>query len=77
MAVTAEQIATKWPVKRAIDPFGGGIPMVLVALAMSGIGFWRTFFSKLGHVDAVHMLHGVIMTGWLVLEHYPPEMNRL
>lgn len=67
MAVTAEQVAAKRPVKRATDPFGGGIPMVLVALAMTGIGFWRTFFSKLGHVDAVHLLHGTIMTGWLVM----------
>jgi hypothetical protein len=67
MTITAEQITTKRPAKKASDPFGGAIPMVLVALAMTGIGFWRTFFSKLGHVDAVHMMHGVVMTGWLVL----------
>lgn len=53
--------------RRAIDLFGGAIPMALLALAVTGIGFWRTYFSRLGAVDAAHMLHGVTMTGWLVL----------
>jgi hypothetical protein len=53
--------------KRAADPFRGGIPIALVALAVTLIGFWRTFFSQLGHVDAAHMLHGAAATGWLVL----------
>lgn len=52
---------------RAGDPFGGGIPLALVAIAVTLIGFWRTFFSQLGQVDVAHMLHGVASTGWLVL----------
>jgi hypothetical protein len=52
---------------RAGDPFGGGIPLALVAIAVTLVGFWRTFFSQLGHVDAAHMLHGAASTGWLVL----------
>lgn len=64
---TANAIAAKPPKNRASDPFGGGISIALVAIAVTGIGFWRTFFSKLGHVDAVHLLHGAVMTGWLVL----------
>jgi hypothetical protein len=41
--------------------------MALLALAVTAIGFWRTFFSQLGNVDAVHMWHGATSTGWLVL----------
>ena len=52
---------------RAGDPFGGGIPLAVVAIAVTLIGFWRTFFSQLGHVDAPHMLHGTASTGWLIL----------
>ena len=52
---------------RARDPFGGGVPLALMAIAVTLIGFWRTFFSKLGGIDAAHMLHGVSSTGWLVL----------
>jgi hypothetical protein len=63
MATTAR----KRPRKRANDPFGGGIPMVLVALAMSGIGFYRSFLSRLGQVDALHMTHGLVTLGWLLL----------
>jgi hypothetical protein len=70
MAITAElptQQPAQQPAKRATDPFGGGIPMALVALAVTGIGFWKRFFSQLDHVDAAHLLHGGITTGWLVL----------
>jgi hypothetical protein len=52
---------------RAGDPFGGGIPLALVAIAVTLVGFWATFFSQLGHVDAAHMLHGTASTGWLLL----------
>jgi uncharacterized membrane protein len=70
MATLAEKPAAavkKRPVRRATDPFGGGVPMALLALAVTGIGFWRTFFSQLGNIDAVHMWHGATSTGWLVL----------
>lgn len=70
MATVAEQPTknvAKRPLKRSTDPFGGGVPMALFALAVVGIGFWRTFFSQLGNVDVPHMLHGASSTGWLVL----------
>lgn len=54
-------------VRTSTDPFGGGIPLALVALTVTLIGFWRTFFSKLGAVDTAHMIHGAASTGWLVL----------
>jgi hypothetical protein len=41
--------------------------MALAAIAVTVFGFWRTFFSRLGDVDAAHMLHGALATGWLVL----------
>lgn len=70
MATTIAQAlnrSIKRPGNRAGDPFGGGIPIALVAIAVTLLGFWRTFFSQLGHVDAAHMLHGAASTGWLVL----------
>lgn len=70
MATVAEQPtapATKRRAKRSTDPFGGGIPMALLAITVTGIGFWRTFFSQLGNIDVPHMLHGASSTGWLVL----------
>jgi hypothetical protein len=62
MAATVERSSN-----RARDAFGGAIAMALVAIAMTLLGFWPTFFSKLGQVDAAHMLHGASSTGWLVL----------
>lgn len=53
--------------RRASDPFGGAAAMALLAIAVTLIGFWQTFFAILGDVDAVHMLHGASSTGWLVL----------
>jgi hypothetical protein len=52
---------------RARDSFGGGIPLAALAILVTLIGFWPTFFSRLGDVDTVHMLHGMLATGWLVL----------
>ena len=62
MAATIERSSN-----RARDAFGGAVAMALVAIAMTLLGFWPTFFSKLGQTDAAHMLHGVASTGWLVL----------
>jgi hypothetical protein len=72
MATTAEQLVqregpARRPVKRATEPFGGGVPMALLALAVTAVGFWRTFFAQLGNIDAAHMWHGASSTGWLVL----------
>jgi len=66
MVATLQQPVSR-PAKRAGDPFGGAIPLALLAIAVTLIGFWRTFFSKLDHVDVAHMAHGVASTGWLVL----------
>jgi hypothetical protein len=54
-------------INRAGDPFGGGVPLALLAIAITLLGFWRTFFSQLGNVDFAHQLHGWLSTGWLVL----------
>ena len=54
-------------VNRAGDPFGGGVPLALVAIGVTLLGFWRTFFSQLENVDFAHQLHGWLSTGWLVL----------
>jgi hypothetical protein len=70
MATTAEQptgMAKRPPRKGAMEPFGGARTMALVAITVTLIGFWRTFFSILGQVDLPHMLHGATSTGWLVL----------
>ena len=55
------------PVNRPANPFGGGIQMALVAILVTLMGFWPTFFSRLGSIDAAHLLHGTLSTGWLVL----------
>jgi hypothetical protein len=72
MATTADlpakrETTRRRPLRTSTDPFGGGIPMALGAIAVTLFGFWRTFFSQLGNVDAAHMLHGALATGWLVL----------
>ena len=70
MATTAEQSAgpaTNPPRKHATDPFGGGIPMALVALAVTAIGFYRSFLSQPASLDAAHLVHGVTSIGWLLL----------
>ena len=68
MAATIERSVNRnRSINRAGDPFGGGIPMALAAITVTLFGFWRTFFSQLGNVDAAHMLHGASSTGWLVL----------
>ena len=66
MAATIERPVVP-PSNRAGNPFGGGVALALVSIAVTLFGFWPTFFSRLGDVDAVHMLHGMLATGWLVL----------
>ena len=55
------------PMRRASDPFGGAQALALLAIAITLIGFWNTFFTKLGSTDTLHMLHGASSVGWLVL----------
>lgn len=57
-----KRLGKKWK-----EPFGGAVPMALLALTVTALGFWRTFFSQLGNVDFAHMLHGATSTGWLIL----------
>lgn len=70
MSATLEP-AAKRPAKRLVnragDPFGGGIPLALLAILVTLAGFWPTFFSRLSEVNAAHMVHGMLATGWLVL----------
>lgn len=66
MAATIERPVARSS-NRAANPFGGGVALALVCIAVTFVGFWPTFFSRLGDVDAVHMVHGLLATGWLVL----------
>ena len=54
-------------VNRAGEPFGGGIPLALLAIAVTLLGFWHTFFSSLAKSMLRIMLQGWSSTGWLVL----------
>ena len=47
--------------------FGGVLAISLVSIAVTLIGFWRTFFARLLETDFAHHLHGWTATGWLVL----------
>ena len=53
--------------RKAATPFGGGIPIALIGIVATIIGFLPTFFLKLTEVDAIHLVHGWTMTGWVVL----------
>lgn len=53
--------------RRASEPFGGAQALALLAIGVTLIGFWRTFFTQLGNTDTLHMLHGASSVGWLVL----------
>lgn len=66
MATTAEQPAAR-PRRLNTEPFGGAAAMAWLAIAVTLIGFWRTFFAILPSVDFAHQLHGWTATGWLVL----------
>lgn len=58
----------KAPVRtRPAEPFGEARTVALLALAVTLVGFWRTFFTQLASTDTLHLLHGASATGWLVL----------
>lgn len=70
MATTAQQPASGPGGRRArrnTEPFGGAATIAWLAIAVTLIGFWRTFFTVLPGTDFVHHLHGWSATGWLVL----------
>jgi hypothetical protein len=52
---------------RPASPFGGGLPIALIGLTATVVGFLPTFFSRLNHVDVPHLVHGFTMTGWIAL----------
>ena len=66
-AQESKLVTAKIPAKRPTDPFGGVIPLVLFASVTVAIGFFPTFFARLGSVDAAHMVHALLSIGWLVL----------
>src|SRR5262245_48865636 len=53
--------------RRPVTPFGGGLPIALIGLTATVIGFVPTFFSRLSQVDLPHLVHGWTMTGWIML----------
>jgi len=66
MATMADTKVTRTK-RRNTEPFGGAATMAWIAIAVTLIGFWRTFFAILPSVDLAHQLHGWTATGWLVL----------
>lgn len=69
MATTADsgKPARETRKRKATGPFAGAIPMAIIGLVGTAIGFFPTFFSRLGDVDFAHLVHGWTMTGWLVV----------
>lgn len=48
-------------------PFASATPMAVIGLVATAIGFLPTFFLRLSHVDAPHLIHGWTMTFWLLV----------
>jgi hypothetical protein len=53
--------------RKPVTPFGGALPIAVIGIVATIIGFLPTFFLRLGDVDMVHHVHGWTMTGWIVL----------
>lgn len=53
--------------RKPASPFGGGIPIAVIGLIATVVGFMPTFFVRLSEVDAIHLMHGWTMTAWIVL----------
>ncbi|MGE3693559.1 MAG: hypothetical protein AB7F98_19460 [Novosphingobium sp.] len=53
--------------RKPLTPFGGALPIAVIGIVATIVGFLPTFFLRLGDVDAVHHAHGWTMTGWIVL----------
>jgi hypothetical protein len=53
--------------RKPVSPFGGGIPIALIGVTATVVGFVPTFFSRLNHVDIPHLVHGWTMTAWITL----------
>jgi hypothetical protein len=66
-ATTAADAGRKARKRVPATSFKGGIPIASIGLFATIIGFSPTFFSRLGEVDVVHLMHGWIMTGWILV----------
>jgi hypothetical protein len=53
--------------RKGPTPFGGAIPIALIGIVATLVGFFPTFFLKLSKVDAIHLVHGWTMTAWVAL----------
>lgn len=53
--------------RKPVSPFGGALPIALVGVTATVIGFVPTFFSRLNQVDVAHLVHGWTMTAWISL----------
>lgn len=53
--------------RKPANPFRGSIPVAVIGIIATIIGFLPTFWTRLSEVDVPHLLHGWIMTGWIVL----------
>jgi hypothetical protein len=53
--------------RKAATPFRGSLPIAAIGGIATLVGFFPTFFSRLGQVDAVHLMHGSAMTAWITL----------
>jgi len=53
--------------RKPVGPFAGSIPIAVIGLVATIIGFMPTFFLRLAQIDAIHLVHGWTMTGWIVL----------
>ncbi len=69
MTTTTEQPITPLPKRRKVntEPYGGATSMAILAILVTLIGFWRSFFSILDEVSLANIVHGASSTGWLVL----------
>lgn len=67
MAETPGTPESKSKKRKYAGPFAGAIPIATIGLIGTAIGFFPTFFSRLGEVDFAHLVHGWTMTGWLLL----------
>ena len=53
--------------RQAIGPFPASIPIAVIGVLATAIGFLPTFFMRLSEVDVAHLIHGWTMTLWIVL----------
>lgn len=65
-AAPASDSAPK-PRRQGVGPFPASIPIAVIGVLATVIGFLPTFFMRLSEVDVAHLIHGWTMTAWIVL----------